>query len=317
LYSLSRRDKLILETNLNKKNGDNNMKNNSFKNKRQIKLISRKYSLISVIVVIMLGLTILSGCTEDTEWEVCAEWINNYDEVGKDPLFNRDDCAIGFYNHIIASHPNWNGLFCNGDSDAWEEHWKCSDMGGTNDVDNADIAYFAGHGCADTGLGRGDCFTFGVNANDDWILRATPSYWEPKWGNNDLEWVVLDCCSALAQIYDGPDVYHTLSERWMNSNVMHGLHYILGFRTKAYDVHVRGEIFAEYLTGDRDGVIRNIRDAWKLATQDTEPDWTQGAYIRAYTQDSDTSNDHLHGFGPVSNDPDPNMQFYSYYSWFC
>ena len=275
---------------------------------------------ILLILVVTLFLSGMSGCKS----YVGVEWVVDYSAVGKHNVACRDDCAEGFYDTICA-HPDWEGKFNRGNADAWEEHFKCVPMGGTDLdwVDDVDFAYFAGHGAGEgsvagpTGVGRGGGFTFGVDAHDDWVLAAIPTNREPKWGDKDLEWIVLDVCSALALKADGDGVEYTLCQRWANSGVMHGLHYILGFRTAAHDNCSRGRIFAEYLTGVRDGTKYTVREAWRKATEDTEGYSIEGAYLRASSPGRNTYNDHIHGCGSVSKDPDPASQWYCYCSWPC
>jgi hypothetical protein len=195
--------------------------------------------------------------------------------------------------------------------------------GGTDPdwIDKVHFAFFSGHGAGagfvSTGVGRGGGFTFGQYAHDDWVLASIPPNREPRWGDGILNWIVLDVCSALARKSDGDGVLYTVWERWGNSDVMYGLHYILGFRTSAYDSCSRGRIFAEYLTGARDGVKYTIREAWIKATADTEGSPVMGAYLRAASPGSDTYNDHLYGCGTVSNDPNPAAQTIWYSSWNC
>jgi hypothetical protein len=198
-------------------------------------------------------------------------------------------------------------------------------MGGLDSdwIDNVHFAYFAGHGAGEgsiagsTGVGRGGGFTFGVDANDDWVLGSIPSAREPRWGDRRLNWIVLDVCSALAWKSDGDGVDYTISERWANSDVMHGLHYILGFRSAATDDADRGRLLAEYLTGARDGTKYTVRQAWRKATEDTEGGSVEGAYLRAQSPGSDTFNDQIFEHGSVSDDPDPATQTYWYGSWSC
>lgn len=277
-----------------------------------------------VLLILIIGLFISSMC--GCKHYVGVEWVVDYSAVGKWSPPCRDDCAEGFYNTICA-YPDWVGKFDRGDADAWEEHFKRVSKGGTDVdwIDDVDIAYFAGHGAGEgsiaglTGVGRGGGFTFGVNAHDDWVLASIPSNREPRWGDNDLEWIVLDVCSALALKSDGDGVQYTLCERWANSDMMHGLHYILGFRTPATDIHScnRGRFFAEYLTGVRDGTKYTVRQAWIKATQDTEVYPYKGAYLRASSPGCNTYNDHIYECGWVSKDPDPASQCYWYCSWPC
>lgn len=269
-------------------------------------------------VVIGSFLSFLFGCKN----YVGVEWVRNYSAVGKPYVANRKPCAEGFYN-IIRAHPEWIGRFNRGDADAWEEHFKRVSMGGTDAdwIDNVDFAYFAGHGAGEghvpTGVGRGGGFTFGVDAHDDWVLSCIPGNREPRWGDKKLEWIVLDVCSALAWKSDGDGVLYTLCQRWANSDVMHGLHYILGFRSFATDSGTRGELFAEYLTGARDGTAYTVREAWRKATKDTEYGSVTGAYLRASSPGRNTYNDHIYEYGWVSKDPKPGSQWFCYCSWPC
>jgi hypothetical protein len=272
--------------------------------------------LFTIFILILL----VSAC----ENRVGVEWVTDYSAVGKHNVYNRDDNAQGFYN-IIKAHPEWDGMFDVGNTDAWEKHFKRPALGGLDDdwIDNVDFAYFSGHGAGEgtvygsTGVGRGGGFTFGVNANDDWVLASIPSLQEPQWGDDRLEWIVLDVCSALAKLSDGDGVEHTLDDRWRNADVMHGLHFILGFRTAATDSGTRGQIFADYLTGARDGINHTVRTAWRKATEDTEGPYypTEGAYLRAHSSGSNTLDDHIYEYGAVSSDPDPATQSYGYSSW--
>ncbi len=267
-----------------------------------------------------LVLILVCGCPN----RVGVEWVVDYSSVGKWSPPDRDDCAQGFYDEIRA-HPDWDGIFDQGDAAAWEKHFKRSTMGGLDAdwIDKVDFAYFAGHGAGEgtitgpTGVGRGGGFTFGVDANDDWVLGSIPSAREPQWGDGRLEWIVLDVCSALAIKSDGDGVDYTVWERWGNSDVMQGLHYILGFRSSAYDSGDRGRFFAEYLTGTRDGTQYTVREAWRKATEDTEGASVEGAYLRAYSTGSNTLNDHIYEYGWVSDDPDPATQNFAHNSWPC
>lgn len=282
-------------------------------------------SLMRFTLVLPMLAAVL-GCETN---EVAAEWVTNYSAVGKGNVPGRQACATGFYNHIVAQ-TDWQGNFNRGNADAWEEHFKRESLGGTDTewIDSVDIAYFAGHGSAEgmhpdgspmpTGVGRGGGFTFGVDAHDDWVLAAEPpSSREARWGDSDLEWIVLDVCSALTLSGDPGDLY-TLGDRWGNSDVMRGLHAIMGFATPAYDSSTRGRYFAEYLTGARgDGTPHTMMGAWTWATLETEGAGVEGAYLGAESTGTDTLHDHLREFGPVSADPDHATQILHFYSWPC
>jgi hypothetical protein len=268
---------------------------------------------------------VFSACEEP---EVGVEWVNQYSAVWKDNLNYMDDCANGFYD-VISSHPDWEGKFNVGNANAWEKHFKKESLGGLDStwIDAVDLAMFAGHGSAETGTGRGSAFTFGQNAHDDWYLVSIPTDREPRWGDGDLEWIIFNSCSILCRLGDvsaHPDeepVSYSICQRWANSDVMHGLHYILGFRTTTYDYtsRDRGEIFAQYLMGLRgDGTKHTVRCAWILATIETDQTASNlGAYLRAQSDGANTKNDHIWECGSVSDDPDPASQCYWYCSWPC
>lgn len=262
------------------------------------------------IAGLLLVLLASTGCED----EVAVEWVQYYTAVGKADVYGRRACAEGFYD-IIRTYGDWVGTFNKGNADAWEEHFKRESKGGTDSdwIDSVDFAYFAGHGAGSTGLGDGSAFTFGVNAHDDWILSVVPSNREPRWGDGDLEFIVLDVCSALKRHTDGAP--YTIGQRYANSDVMRGLHYILGFRTVAHDSFDRGGYYAEYLTGTgvSAGTKHSIRMGWFHATRMTEWD-VEGAYLRARSAGHDTLGDTLDSWG---GDPDPASQTFVNVSWPC
>lgn len=271
----------------------------------------KKLRIVVWMAALLLVAMILCSCED----EVAVEWVQYYGLVGKSDVLGRRACAEGFYN-IIAAYGDWVGEFNRGNADAWEEHFKREATGGTdmNWIDSVDFAYFAGHGAGDTGLGTGSAFTFGVNAHDDWILSVVPTNREPRWGDKDLEFIVLDVCSALIRAVDGAP--YSLGQRYANSDVMRGLHYILGFRTLAFDSWSRGGYYAEYLTGTgvSGGTKHTIRMAWYHATRMTESGGVQGAYVRSSSSGRNTLHDTLDNW---CADPDPSSQTFIHCSWPC
>jgi hypothetical protein len=256
--------------------------------------------------------------------QVGVEWVVDYKAVGKSDLVCRKDCAEGFYNAILQ-HPDWAGKFNVGNAKAWEKHFKQQAKGGTDSqwVDAVDFVYFAGHGAGagsiagSTQVGTGGGFTFGVNANDDWVLASLPWLRDPQWGDGKLNWIVLDVCSALPVKYFGDPTPSTLAQRWANSEVMHGLHYIFGFRTEAHDSCQRGKIFADFIMGKGVSKKYPVRIAWRYATMNTEWEDIYGACLYAASPGKNPENEHIPGHGPVSDDPDWTKQFYYYCCWPC
>lgn len=215
------------------------------------------------------------------------EWVRKYHGKAGD-LTNTKPQAEGFYNTLSGTKSfNW------GDDLAWDQDFETQGRGspitGTDTVwaDDVDIVFFSGHGSSGS-------FLFGVDKDDH---RARPT--EIRWGDGDLEWIALDACNILER--DG------VFDRW-GWPVFAGLHYILGFHTTTGDEPNRGRCFAEYLNAGW-----RVRDAWIRACQDTEGSDTEWAYLRAdqASRSTDTYNDHWHGKGFVSGDPDsPSTLFY-------
>jgi hypothetical protein len=203
---------------------------------------------------------------------IAIEWVQEYYTRLGNPV-NTKANAEGFYNTLNATKK-----FAHGDDKAQDKHFEQSGVGApvagsdVSKVEKVDMVYFAGHGSS---LG----FDFGVMQDD---ARAKPA--EIRWGDGRLKWVVLNACKVLL---DNPN--SRAIDRW--GQAFTGLRYILGFSTLALDEPHRGQAFAEHLNaGD------TIADAWMKACQETEPELTTWAYLRAdgngITTDLDTWIDH-------------------------
>ena len=211
------------------------------------------------------------GCEEE---EVGVEWINICSPCGNDNLGCRDDVAVRFYDILVAN--GYTGLFNLGNADAWERHFKEPDD--ANWVDAADIVMHADHGNA--------CrFAFGDTTHDNCTLWAS----EATWGNQDLEWIILDDCSCLRDGHYGC---------WLGA--FQGLHLICSFDTNAHDSCSRGEHMANKLV---DGWT--VVQAWFYAAELTEGEGTFAAVAGAVKGDNDPWFDHIWKFGDVCADPDP------------
>ena len=207
------------------------------------------------------------------------EWVNKYHGRGKD-LKNRDNCARGFYNNL-------NGVkqFEYSDDLAWDQDFEESGVGsptaGTDQIyaDNVDIIYFAGHG-GPSGI------SFGRTNKDDGTARNT----NIRLGDRQCEWIVFDACSTLS--WSG-----NVFDRWRQ--IFTGLHMILGFENTAYDRSDRGEKFAKKLNAGK-----TLYRAWREACEETEGSDVNWCVLYVNESNTDTYNDHWHGKGYVSPDPD-------------
>ena len=80
---------------------------------------------------------------------------------------------------------------------------------------------------------------------------------------------------------------------------------MLGFDTVCHDETNRGRYFADHLNNGW-----RVRDAWIAAAQETEGSDCRWAYLRADAAGTNTYEDHWHGKGFVSSDPDvPTVQY--------
>lgn len=229
----------------------------------------RKLSILAVILVLG-GLT--ASCLEKKE--VGVEWINICNPCGNEDLGCRDDVAVRFYDILRAN--GYEGLFNFGNAAAWESDFK--EPSDQYYVDAADIVLHADHGNA--------CrFAFGNTSHDDCRLWAS----EAQWGNQDLEWIILDDCSCLRQ-----GQYSC----WYGA--FRGLHLICGFDTGAHDSCSRGEHFANKLVAGW-----TVLQAWLYACEQTEGADTFAAVMGAVKGAGDPYNDHIWGFGSVCSDPYP------------
>lgn len=222
--------------------------------------------------------------------EVGVEYVNWY--PGNNDLPRTDDDALGLYN--VLGWGGWTKRFAYGNSLAWEEDWKVSWRGGTENiyVDTVDLAYFSGHGgwSWDSYYGRnlvGPVFGDGGRNHDDPYL--VPGDARQAYGDLDAEWIAFSACQTLND---------TSRRYWAAS--MDGLHLLLGFKTNMLDVN-QGSPFAwRILWGWK------LVDAWFAATDITHPQYGAVARVLAddYCHFSDRAN--LLGCG---DSPD------SYYWW--
>ena len=226
---------------------------------------------------------------EDNVKEVGIEWVGL---TGEPPLVNTAMNIGTFYNAMVQ-HLGYSPEFNFGEYAAWEEDFKRKDLGGTDYkyVDRVDIVYYQDHG-------NPDGVAFSSDTNDDnWMWPS-----ECSWGEGDLEWIIFDACAPLAWECEHLD---NVFDRW--HMVFSGLHMICSFATESHNVESRGLFFALFLNYGR-----TVMDAWFTATSMSEDSPSVSAVLYASKspdphnpQQDDCHNDHAHGFGYVSSDPDP------------
>ncbi|MFX1369231.1 MAG: DUF6345 domain-containing protein [Promethearchaeota archaeon] len=240
-----------------------------------------------------------SGDWDDGVKEVGIEWVGL---TGHPPLPNTKTNIEGFYNWM-GGNGGYNREFNWGEYAAYEQDFKYVDIGGDDDdwVDCVDFVYYQDHGNP-TGV------AFSSNHDDTWLHHT-----ECRWGDGDLEWIVMDACSPLAWD-DGAG--NNVWERW--TPALRGVHLILSFATGSNNVQTRGIRFGIYLTGLMFINKMSLVDAWFRACAETQGDTCYAAVLYASKsadpwnpQLDDVINDHAHGFGYQASDPKPGT-----FSWY-
>jgi hypothetical protein len=182
----------------------------------------------------------------------------------------------------------------------WTVSWSktgCSKKRYTDDnnswIDASDIHFHAGHG--------GDAWDWGYLAYKCAITfngtEIVPSQAQSNghgiWGNNDLEWLGLTCCSLLKD---------NSFKCWAAS--MDKLHLFLGFKTTSYsyDDGRFARAWAQEMKRKA-----TITQAWFTSTDQNQQ---AGVVARVMAEESVDFDDHLNNYGSVSADPNPDKTFY-------
>ena len=234
--------------------------------------------------------------------KVFAEWVNDYSALPNcDDLQYTDEDAEGFY-YELDSDAYWDGYHIYGDDDAKERNWKDPNYGGSDIADNAEFAFFAGHGRPTSG-GDLAAFIFGTEYDDHYLTCE-----DALWGNTKMNWIAIDSCEVLSH-------YELTAGCWAY-NAFEGLHSICGWDTACNETTFRGRYFARYMDGTWDE--KTIIEAWKQATKDSQGAGYYAAAMAARDWPShswDCWDDHLYSHGPSVEPPvNPTV---AYDRWDC
>lgn len=176
---------------------------------------------------------------------VGVEWVNNFPgPCNQDTLSWCDDTSVGFLNGMTSrghsSSFNW------GNGNAWERDFRDPVNGGddTNWIDNVDFAHFSSHGVTTSGNVFQGYFGGQMDA----------CFWrsnQARFGNNNLEWLVIDACNSLEMTRD-------MIATWRGA--FHGLHQIFAFTDLVSDGWWTGS--RGYNFGRRAGNNENLGNSW-------------------------------------------------------
>jgi hypothetical protein len=208
--------------------------------------------------------------------DVGTEWIGVSQGLGGS-AGNAGGFVLRFLTAGVPVRFNW------GDTNAWERDFKDPAFAGgddTNWIDNVDAAFYTGHA-------NGDGFTFSSTVTDGFL-----HYNEARWGNNDLEWIVIAACGPL-QLNAGGKSW---AQRW--GPAFQGLHLLCAYQTVSNDNTVEGSKFANYLLAGW-----TVRQAWIKTAIEVQPSSVKFGVMGVIGRDNMSNyNDHFWNKGSVGPD---------------
>ncbi|MBN1591809.1 MAG: hypothetical protein JW941_01010 [Candidatus Coatesbacteria bacterium] len=244
--------------------------------------------LFSIIpVVILLGASFVFAAS------VGVEWINDFPGTSLDRS-HWDESAEGLYLELIAE--GWYGEF------DWANSWASKkDFTINNDdwVDWVDIALIGSHGSSTYDSFWGENLSSVMFYNTD----MSPGEVFNLWGDYNLEWIALDCCSVLR---DSSVV------QW--SCAMNGLHLILGFKNSmCVNAPGDGKIWGIYMMGNWHPYFDysfSVTQSWFIAVDHVQPHGSTTVTARVVAEVYDNYNDHAWGHGYTSEDPEQDRTYW-------
>lgn len=201
--------------------------------------------------------------------------------------------SAGFRNtNIEAGVPV---QFYFGDYSAWEDDFKDPTNSGTDSsyVDDVDMVWYTGHA-------SGSGWTFNDGHDDDFL-----HYDDARYGNRDLEWLVIAACGPLQSSADGL----SWAQRW--GPAFDGLHMMMGYATVSNDNDREGRLLAlnmhgyttDYLFWTETTHAMRLRQAWAVTASDVQPSSVIYAMMGPGRADGVSDyNDYFWGRGGVGPD---------------
>ena len=187
----------------------------------------------------------------------------------------------GRFFDVFDAVANVDARFNWGDLNAWERDFRDPAFGGSDTqwIDNVDVAFYTGHA-------NGNGFTFS-SAVDDGFL----AFDEARWGNHDLEWLVIAACGPLQLTTNGL----SWAQRW--GPAFDGLHLLMAYANDSRDNEREGRIFARAILGEGESPKR-VRTAWVKAATTVQPSSVTFAVMGVATSNGVSNwNDYFWGRG--------------------
>ncbi len=196
----------------------------------------------------------------------------------------------------------WNINFNWGDCNAWDTDWAGKD---DNYIDSSDFVFYTGHAGVDGWqlFSPNDC-------SPRYLTPATtgnsPTVPNNRWGQQDLEWIVIAASGPLEDEILAKDGGNAL-DRW--DGIFDGLHSLMGYGAVTFDTVYEGQRIVQYA---QEG--QTLINAWFRTAQEIQPSnngckapYGPTVYVGALWVGNegqpDPFNDHLWGYGSVAADP--------------
>lgn len=213
--------------------------------------MKKRNIILSILMAISLlaistGTSVLAYDSEDDNTiEVGVYWVNDYENLY--PLTQPDDDATGFED--VLEGEGWDDAINQGNYSVTE-----SDFEGNYGVETVDLGYFSGHG--GTGF-------FNLIYDPYPVDRV---YGENcTWGDNDLEWIMLQACNTL----NDDDAASGEKADGEFAQALNGIRIICGAETVMIKDDYAGSDVAGYLV-DNDGggpdIAYMVVDSWFLGS---------------------------------------------------
>jgi len=235
--------------------------------------------------IIYLDLSQINPLQSDRDFSIY--FVNDYCGSDSD-LWLCDDDASAIYNRLENQVDTpWENRYYYSSYLADGKYWQ-DDYENTY-IDRNDLAIFRGHGssCSDSFWSKSlRGLSFRCDADDSCF---TPGDAYDCYGDRDLEWLVLGCCSPLSDSSMG---------YW--AATMDGMHLILGYKNSASHV-TYGESWIKYCTsiGPLDPAHR-VLWSWFKACNAKQG---SGVISRVVGETTSMKYDYLWGEGSVQSDP--------------
>ena len=175
------------------------------------------------------------------------------------------------------------------------------------------MVMFAGH-CGYVPYDR--CLVF-IGHHDDHLLECAAPPLEAKWGDTDLEWILLEACGSLTyDVPTGSGSQNKTAGYW--ATALQGSDIICGAVTDmfSHEDDDNGYHVARRLIGAEGGTVHTVMSAWFLGCDVHQPPPVKLAVI---SENSGCLLDYIWGQGSGPNYPDgpPVDNQYSWVRYTC